>query len=131
MSRIQVLLADDNERILAHLRTVLEPEFEVVGTASTGVEAVMEVKRLKPHVLIIDISLPILNGLEAVARLRSHSGTKAVFLTVHEGPDFLAAAFAAGASAYVAKADVNTDLVPAIRKVLQGGKFISRSIVVS
>ena len=131
MSRIRVLLADDNEMILAQVRTVLGGEFEIVGTASNGMEVVAEVNRLKPDVLVVDLSMPILNGLEAVARLRPNSTTKSVFLTVHEGQDFLAAAFAAGASAYVAKADVNTDLVPAIKQALEGGKFVSQSIASS
>lgn len=131
MSRIRVLLADDNELVLAQVRTVLGPEFEIVGTAGTGIEAVAEVERLKPDVLVVDLSMPMLNGLEAVARLRPTSKTRAVFLTVHEGQDFLAAAFAAGASAYVAKADVNSDLIPAIMQSLEGGKFISQSIASS
>jgi DNA-binding NarL/FixJ family response regulator len=129
MSRIRVLLADDKELILAHVRTVLGAEFEIVGTASSGMEAIAEVTRLKPDVLVIDISMPILNGLEAVSRLQPQSTTKAVFLTVHEGQDFIAAAFDAGASAYVAKADVDPDLVPAIMRALEGGRFISQSIV--
>jgi DNA-binding NarL/FixJ family response regulator len=131
MSRIRVLLADDNEMILAHVRTVLGPEFEIVGTASTGIEAVAEVERLQPDVLVVDLSMPLLSGLEAVARLHANSRTKAVFLTVHEGQDFLAAAFEAGASAYVAKADVNTDLIPAIMQALEGGTFVSQSMACS
>jgi DNA-binding NarL/FixJ family response regulator len=131
MSRISVFLADDNENILAHVRTVLGPEFEIVGTAKSGIEAVAEVKPLKPDVLVIDMSMPILNGLEVVARLGFKSETRFVFLTVHKGEDFVAAAFAAGASGYVAKAEVNTDLIPAIMQALAGGKFVSQSIASS
>ena len=128
MGRISVLLADDNEMILARVRTVLGEEFEIVGAVSTGRDAVADAQRLEPDVLVIDISMPILNGLDAVAFLRSKSQTKAVFLTVHEEHEFVAAAFAAGASAYVAKANVTTDLIPAIREVLQGGKYIYHSL---
>lgn len=128
MSRIRVLLADDNETILARVRTVLGEEFEIVGAVNTGKDAIADVVRLAPEVLVIDISMPILNGLDAVERLRSKSQTKAVFLTVHEEDEFVAAAFAVGASAYVAKANVTTDLIPAIREVLQGGKYISHSL---
>lgn len=131
MTRIRVLLADDKERILAHVRTVLSPDFDIVGTASNGVEAIAEVRRLQPDVLVIDISMPLLSGLEAVSRLQPLAGTKTVFLTVHKGQDFVSAAFAAGASAYVAKADVDTDLVPAIMQALQGGRFISQSVASS
>jgi len=123
-----VLLADDTEKILAHVRSLLGPEFEIVGTVNNGIDAVEQAKHLKPDVLVIDISMPGLNGLEAVALLRPHSEAKAVFLTVHKGMDFVAAAFAAGASAYVAKTDVDTDLVPAIMQALEGGRFISQSI---
>jgi DNA-binding NarL/FixJ family response regulator len=90
---------------------------------------VEEAERLDPDVLVIDISMPILDGLQAAARLRdANCRTKIVFLTVHEDQDFVAAALAAGASAYVTKEDVTTDLVPAIQEVLQGGTYISKSI---
>lgn len=80
--------------------------------------------------LVIDISMPILDGLQTARQLRSKkSRTRIVFLTVHEDEDFVTAAFAAGASAYVTKARVTTDLVPAIRDALAGRKYISESIL--
>jgi DNA-binding NarL/FixJ family response regulator len=90
-------------------------------------EAVAEVQRLDPDVLVTDISMPILDGLEAVSRLLPGRRTKIVFLTVHEDEDFVAAAFSAGASGYVIKSDVTTDLIPAIREAVEGRIFISRS----
>jgi DNA-binding NarL/FixJ family response regulator len=131
MGRIRVLLADDNEEVLAQVRALLDEEFEIVGAVSTGRDAVAEAQRLKPDVLVTDIAMPVLNGLEAVARMRSKSNAKAIFLTVQKGQDFVVAAFAAGASAYVAKADVITDLIPAIRAALEGGRYISQSIGLS
>lgn len=128
MGKISVLLADDNDVILARVRQVLCEEFEIVGAVRTGSDAVEEVQRLKPDVLVIDLSIPILHGLDVVASLRSKSRTKVIFLTVHKHQDFVAAAFAAGASAYVAKANVITDLVPAIWEVMLGGKYVSHSI---
>jgi DNA-binding NarL/FixJ family response regulator len=129
MSRIRVLLADDHEAVLARVRSILGRNFEIVGAVSNGLHAVEEAERLDPDVLVIDISMPILDGLQAAARLRdANCRTKIVFLTVHEDQDFVAAALAAGASAYVTKEDVTTDLVPAIQEVLQGGTYISKSI---
>jgi len=128
MSKVRVLLADNHEMILAQVRSVLSEEFEVVAAVNNGLEAVEEARRLDPDVLVIDISMPILDGLEAASRLRSRRRTKIVFLTVHEDEDFVAAAFAAGASGYVIKSDIATDLIPAIRDVQDGRIYISKSI---
>jgi len=129
MGKIRVLLADDHETMLARVRKILSADFEVVSTVSNGRDAVTEVERLDPDVLVIDISMPILDGLQAVARLRTKKcRTKIVFLTVHEDLDFVDAAFSAGASGYVTKSHVTTDLVPAIREALEGRTFVSQSI---
>ena len=129
MSKIRVLLADDNEKILAFERILLGEEFEVVGAVMNGLDAIAEVRRLDPDVLLIDISMPILNGLEAVSRISSGCRTRFVFLTVHEEQAFVDAAFAIGATGYVAKSDITTDLVPAIHEVVDGHKYISNSII--
>jgi DNA-binding NarL/FixJ family response regulator len=129
MGKIRVLLADDHEAILDWVRGVLGEEFDIVGTVNNGQDALGEVGRLDPDVLVLDISMPGLNGLQTASELKSaRKQTKIVFLTVHEDPDFVAAAFSAGASAYVVKSDVATDLVPAIRDALEGHRYISRSI---
>lgn len=129
MSKIRVLLADDHETILAQVRSVLNNEFDVVGAVTNGQDAVKEVQRLDPDVLVIDISMPILNGLQAASQLQSTKcRTKVVFLTVHEDQDFVAAAFSVGASGYVTKSRVTTDLVPAIRDAIEGRTYISQSI---
>ena len=129
MGEIRVLLADDHETILARVRKILCADFEVVGTVGNGRDAITEVQRLDPDVLVIDISLPVLDGLQAVSKLRAkRCRTKFVFLTVHEDSDFIAAAFSAGASGYVTKSHVSTDLVLAIREALEGRTFVSESI---
>jgi len=129
MSKTRVLLADDHETVLARIRAILGEEFDIVGTVSNGSEAVDEVWRLDPDVLVIDISMPVLDGLQAVSRLQAAKcRTKTVFLTVHKDHDFVAAAFSAGALGYVAKSDVTTDLVPAIHNALDGRLYISPSI---
>jgi DNA-binding NarL/FixJ family response regulator len=129
MSKIRVMLADDHQAILQRVCGLLGDEFEIVGTANNGRDAVVGALRLNPDVLIIDISMPILNGLQAVLQLRTaKQQTKVVFLTIHKAQDFVNAALSAGASGYVTKADVATDLVPAIHEALAGRVFVSSSI---
>jgi DNA-binding NarL/FixJ family response regulator len=123
------LLADAHETILARVRTVLGDDFEIVGAVGNGYDAVSETQRLDPDVLIIDICMPALDGLQAARRLQSQNArARLVFLTVHEDPDFVSAAFSAGASAYVAKSRATTDLVPAVRAAVEGQRYISQSI---
>jgi DNA-binding NarL/FixJ family response regulator len=128
VSKVRLLIADDHEGIVARVRTVLGGEFDIVGVANNGRDAIAEVQRLDPDVLVIDISMPILDGLRAVSLLGDNRRTKVVFLTLHNGRAFVAAAFSAGASAYVVKSDIATDLAPAIRAALEGHRYISRSI---
>jgi len=125
---MRVLLADDHETVLARVREILGEDFNVVGSVNNGRDAVAEVQRLDPEVLVIDISMPVLNGLQTVSQLRSTDHrSKVVFLTVHEDQDYVDAALSAGASGYVTKARVETDLIPAIREVLEGRTYISQS----
>jgi DNA-binding NarL/FixJ family response regulator len=128
LGKVRVLLADDNEAILARVRTVLGEDFDVVGAVNNGRDAIAEVRRLDPDVLLMDVCMPILHGLQAASRLGSNLRTKIVLLSVYEDQDFVDAAFAVGACGYVAKSDVTTDLVPAIVEVLQGHTFVSKSI---
>ena len=129
MDKIRVLLADDHETVLERVRAVLGEDFEIVGTVSNGRDAVAEAQRLDPDVLVIDISMPVLNGLQAARELRTKNRrAKIVFLTVHEDQAFVTAALSAGASAYVVKSDVESDLEPAIREALQGRTFVSQSL---
>ena len=128
LGKVRVLLADDNEAILARVRTVLGDDFDVIGAVNNGRDAIAEVRRLDPDVLLMDLRMPILDGLRAAAQMRSGLRTKIVFLSAHEDQDFVDAAFAVGACGYIAKSDVTSDLVPAILEVLQGHTFVSKSI---
>jgi DNA-binding NarL/FixJ family response regulator len=129
MSRIRVVIAEDHPSVVAVVRETLGREFEVIGTAENGDQAVDCVLMLDPDLLVTDISMPVLNGLEAAKRLQKvNCRTRIVFLTIHEDPEFVTAAFAAGASAYVIKSRISTDLISAIRETLLGNTFVSQSL---
>ena len=128
VAKTRLLLADDNETVIAGLRRELGKEFEIVGAVHDGQKAVDGVRCLDPDVLVLDISMPVLDGLQAASRLRdAHCRTKIIFLTIHEEPEYISAAFSAGASGYVTKRHL-TDLMSAIGEVLQGHTFISPSL---
>ncbi len=129
MERIRILLADDHDVLLNRILRILSREFDVVGTASDGQMLLDETERLQPDLLVADISMPLINGIESVRRLKeSGSQVKVVFLTVHENADYVREAFAAGALGYVFKSRINSDLVEAIKAVHAGRSFVSPSI---
>jgi DNA-binding NarL/FixJ family response regulator len=128
---IRVLLADDQEDFLALVARLLEPEFEVVKTVGDGQAAIDEAARLDPDVVVLDISMPVLNGIEAARRLRAAgSKAKVVFLTVQRDLDYVRAALAAGARGYVVKCRLASDLLVALREALAGRLFVSPSVSV-
>jgi DNA-binding NarL/FixJ family response regulator len=129
VATITVLLADDSEAVLAELRTELSKEFDIVGTAGNGEDAIKAVVSLDPDVLVLDIAMPVLNGIQASSHIhRIHPRTKILVLSIHEQSEYISAAFAAGASGYVTKQRLASDLVLAIREVSQGHTFLSPSL---
>jgi DNA-binding NarL/FixJ family response regulator len=123
-----VLLADDHEDFLAVAAGLLGPEFDVVGAVGDGQAAIDGANRLGPDVLVLDISMPMLNGMEGARLLRAAGSTvKIVFLTVHEDPDHILGCLAAGAQGYVVKSRLASDLPLALREVLAGRSFVSPS----
>ena len=127
--RPKILLADDHNLVVERVLSVLQRDFEVVGTASNGRELVDEAERLRPDVIVLDISMPVLTGIEAAHQLREAGSTvKLVFLTVHEEPAFVQACFAEGGLGYVKKSRLGTDLIPAIKEALSGHRFVSASV---
>ena len=122
----RVLLVDDNEAMLARAATVLASGCDVVGTARNGQAALAAAAALDPDVIVLDISMPGMSGLEVAARLR-RSGSRAalVFLTVHDEEEFVLAAKAAGGKGYVVKGRLVSDLPAAVRQVRAGGSFVS------
>ena len=128
LERPRVLIADDHAMVLERVLPLLE-HFQVVGTVGNGRDLVTEALRLKPDVIIADITMPLLTGIEAAHELHDAGLTaKFVFLTVHEESAFLQACFAEGALGYVTKSHLRKDLIPAIYEVLSGHRFISPSI---
>ncbi len=108
---------------------LLEPGFEIVGEAQDGQGLVEAALKLEPYVIVTDISMPILNGIEAAKRLREAGSTsKIVFLTVILDGDFISTGLAAGALGYVVKARIGSDLEPAIREAVAGRIFISPAL---
>jgi DNA-binding NarL/FixJ family response regulator len=126
MSRVRILLADDHPGIRSLLRDMLDPVCEIIGTLDNGNALAATALRLQADVIIMDISMPILSGIEAAKQLNvSGSRAKVVFLTVHSGAEFVRACLHAGASGYVVKHRMDTDLLPAVREACAGRIFLS------
>ena len=124
MSKPRVLLADDHATITDAVAEILRAEMDVVGKVANGRAAVDAVDQLKPDVVVLDISMPVLDGLDAAREMRALIDPPCiVFLTVYEDPAFASAARDAGAMGYVFKRRVVADLLPAIRQVLGGHPF--------
>jgi DNA-binding NarL/FixJ family response regulator len=122
----RVLLADDHPKMLEQVAQLLEGESEIVGTVENGEQLIEAAFNLDPDLIVLDISMPVLNGIEAAHQLKnSGSQAKVIFLTMHEDDAFVTAAVLAGALGYVLKRRISIDLIPAIRKVLQGHVFTS------
>jgi len=126
MSKTRVLLADDHTIVAEGLRSLLESEFEFVGTVGDGRALLEAARNLKPDVIVADISMPLLNGLDAARQLK-RDGVKAkiVFLTMHAEAQLAAEAFRAGASGYVLKSSAGEELIAAIHEVAKGRAYVT------
>lgn len=126
MKKPRVLMADDHSLILAGLRKLVEEECEVVGTVEDGRALVEAAQRLRPDLILLDISMPLLNGLEAARQLRTLvPESKLIFLTMHASPTYATEAFQAGASGYLLKHSAAEELSQAIKSVLQGRHYLT------
>jgi DNA-binding NarL/FixJ family response regulator len=127
MTRKRVLLADDIVSLLDAVTELLHENFDVVGRVSDGQKALDDTMALQPDLIVLDISMPGMSGIE-VARELKRRGNKAkiVFLTVHEDSDIIATCLAVGGLGYVAKVLMETDLIPAMNSALAGRPYVSR-----
>ena len=129
MEHPRVLLADDDKRILESVELLLASQCEIVGTVRDGEALLSAVDALLPDVILLDISLPVLNGFRAARRLRkTHPYVKIIFFTIHEEPATLTEALSIGAQGYVLKRCAPSDLLPAIRQVLQDHVYVSPAL---
>jgi DNA-binding NarL/FixJ family response regulator len=126
MPRKRLLLADDHAVLLEGLRGLLEHDFEVVATVEDGLELIAAARRTKPEIIVLDISMPNLNGLDAARELHTlFPRTKLIFLTMHADPTYVKAAFRAGASGYVIKRRAFSELRQAIDAAIKGQRFVT------
>ena len=122
--RLKILLADDNPSLLQEFQRVLGKEFDIVSAVADGRALLEQYDRLRPEVIVTDISMPLMDGFEAVAQLHHHGEPKVIFLTVHEEQAFVEEAKSLGAMGYVLKRSPPSVLVDAIRSAHEGRFFL-------
>jgi DNA-binding NarL/FixJ family response regulator len=126
MKRTKVLLADDHAIVAEGLATLLKGHFDLVGTVSNGNELIEAARKLRPDVIVADIAMPVLSGLEALRQLKAaRSAAKVIFLTMHADAQLATEAFRAGASGYVLKLSAGEELISAIHEVLHGRTYLT------
>lgn len=125
MSR-SILIADDHNLLLEGYRLMLEPEFQLVGSVEDGQALLAAAQKLKPDIILLDISMPLLNGIDAARQLsKILPSTKLIFVTMHADADYVTEAFRAGASGYLLKRAAASELLTAIREALKGNHYVS------
>jgi DNA-binding NarL/FixJ family response regulator len=126
MRRPRVLLADDHQMLVDALKSVLEPRCEVVGSVTDGRSLLEAAERLQPDVIVLDIAMPQLNGLDAGRKLQQKMpAVKLIYMTMNEDPYLIGEAFRAGASAFLLKQAAGFELIDAIETVLKGRKYVT------
>ena len=124
--RPRILIADDHTLMLEGYRLMLEPEFELVGSVEDGHALLNVAQRLKPDIILLDISMPLLNGIDAARQLlKLLPSAKLIFVTMHGDADYVTEAFQAGASGYLLKRAAASELLTAIREALKGNHYVS------
>jgi len=132
VDRARILLADDNEALMERTAEMLAASFDVVGLARNGQDLLAKAREFSPDVIIADITMPLMTGIEAVHELRQGgSSARFVFLTVHQESEFLRACLDEGALGYVIKSHIKADLIPAIYAAMAGEQFVSPSLALS
>lgn len=129
---ITVLLVDDHAYIRKGIRYLLEslPDVEVVATAANGIEAVAKARTLQPNIVITDISMPLMNGIEATRQIHECCpGVHILALSLYPDKEYIESALEAGASGYILKQSIGDELPEAIRSIYNGKRFLSRQII--
>ncbi|MFW6148161.1 MAG: response regulator [Thermodesulfobacteriota bacterium] len=129
--KTKILIADDHTIVVEGIKRALDdyPEFAVVGSASDGMEAIQQAKSLRPDVIIMDISMPHMDGMEAASEIKKLSERiRVVIFTMHSDKEFIVSLFRAGVSGYVLKEEPISDLIMALKAVQSGGTFFTNSI---
>lgn len=126
MRRIRILLADDHPLTLEGIRAFLEPHCNSIGTVTDGRALIDEALRFKPDLIVLDITMPLLNGIDAAIQIKKNlPGVKLVFITMHSDPAYLEAALNAGALGYVLKSAVREELIDAVHSAMEGRIYVS------
>ena len=126
MRRPRILLADDHKLVLEGFKKILEDECELVGTVEDGRALLSQAPQLKPDIILLDIGMPLLNGIEAARQLKkTQPEVKLIFLTMHGDSAYVTEAFRAGASAYLLKRSPASELLQAVREVSRGRSYIT------
>ena len=130
-AKSRIVIAEDHTIIREGLRSLLssDPDFEIIGEAENGLQAMQYVETLRPDLVLMDISMPQMDGLEAIRRIREHSpDTKILVLTVHKNEEYILATLQAGADGYALKYVSHAELVSAIKTVLRGETYLSPAV---
>ena len=129
MQQLRIIMADDHALVAEGIRRLIERDYEITAVVGDGRAAVESAGRLKPDVILLDIAMPLLNGIEAARQIRDLDiPTKVIFVTMQTDRDYIRVAFRAGASGYVLKQAAPSELTDAIRTVVAGGLYLSPSI---
>ncbi len=129
MTKARILLADDHTLVVEGFRKILEPEFDLVGTVEDGRALLEAAQKLQPDVILLDISMPLLNGIDAARQLKKMMPeVKLIFVTMHADPAYVTEAFRVGATGYVLKRSAAADLLQAVRTVLNGHYYVAPPI---
>jgi DNA-binding NarL/FixJ family response regulator len=129
MKRGRILLADDHALILEGFRTILGPHYDIVGAVTDGLSLIEAALKSKPDLIILDVTMPLLNGIKAAGQIRKKlPGMKFLFVTMHSSPAYLQAAFNVGATGFVLKSSSREELLDAVEKVMKGRVYTTPGV---